>query len=206
MPTYVGNPDALICPSDPLKDQFDFDAPHPRDGVLYGNAKVASCGYGMNYLYRHFGEPYSFNTEHFPPTRPEDTILLGEVGPDLDVVLAPFYGAGDETTHTSKPWRDGGRLIWDNGQRSWFSGYTWLTARHRGGANFTTLGGIVKRADTVDMLNQRQNRGIEQWYERCASGDCYFCNYHPSGYGDKYHYDLSHAGLYWWTGDRPNYP
>ncbi|MFQ5806948.1 MAG: type II secretion system protein [Phycisphaerae bacterium] len=55
-PRYVENPDALICPADPFRDRFDFEAVN-HAGVPHMNARVASCGYALNYLLRHFAEP-----------------------------------------------------------------------------------------------------------------------------------------------------
>jgi hypothetical protein len=205
VPLYADNPDLLICPSDPFGNTFDFDAWHPRRKIIHANADQASCGYGLNYVLRHFGEPWSFNVEVFPPTRPECTILYAEVGPDEQMKRDGFYMPGQNTTARGKPWRDGGRLVWDDGERAWYQGYTWLTARHRGSINLTALDGNVKRAETRDMVNIHRGSGLEPWYAKCASGDCYFCNYHPYA-GDQPHYDFSHVGLYWWTGGIPDYP
>jgi len=208
VPDYAQDPDVLICPGDPFADTFDFDAVHPRRHTMHNDARKASCGYGMNYVFRHFGGDdrlLGFNVEMFPPSRPECTILFAEVGPDEQPVRDGFYQPGENTTGLCKPWRDGGRLVWDDGQRDWYDNYTWLTARHRGGINVMALDGNVKRVWTLDMVNQHRGSGLQKYYEKCASGDCYFCNYHPP-YDDKYHYNFSDAGLYWWTGKIPAYP
>jgi len=132
-PKYTGDPDVFICPADPERSRYDFDArwgPH-----LHLNARVPSCGYGMNYLLRHFhahNDPRakSFDIERYGPTRPEATILLAEVGPDYEIEQASLGDSG-----RCEPWRDGGRLVWDDGARAWYAGPTWLTSRHRGAIN-----------------------------------------------------------------------
>ena len=201
VPTYLQNPDVFICPADPFFDEFDFEA-HRGNGAWYANANKYSCGYGLNYVLRHFGEPLSFNIEVYPPTRPESTILFAEVGPDEEPIRTVLYAGGPETSRSCLPWRDGGRLVWDDGARSWLNldrHMTWLTARHRGSINLTALDGSVKRAYTLDMLRAE----IMTYYEHCATGDCYFCNYHA--YQDATYYDFSHVDLYWWTGELPRY-
>ncbi len=201
VPDYLNDPDALICPGDPFRDQFDFEAVFR--GRPHSNGRVASCGWGLNYLLRHFGEPYSFNIEKFPPTRPRETILLAEVGPDDEIRLTSAYGGGGAAT----PWRDAGRLVWDDGARAWYANKpTWLTARHLGGINMASMEYAVKWVPTRRILESP----IETVYDvghplgDCKGGDCYFCNYHH--YTDATHYNFSRSKLYWWTGPIPHYP
>jgi prepilin-type N-terminal cleavage/methylation domain-containing protein len=199
-PKYVGDPDVLICPSDPFADQFDFDA--PWGAYLHNNARVPSCGYALNYVLRHFAEPWSFDIEAFPPTRPAYTILMAEVGPDDEIVFDGTYGAGQ-----AAPWRDAGRMVWDDGVRPWFVNKpTWLTARHLGAINMAAMDLSVKRVQTLEVLRQPilAEYGPGHPLGDCKGGDCYFCNYHP--YGDATHYNFSFAQLYWWTGPYPRYP
>ena len=198
VPTYLGDPDALICPADPFGDQFDFEA-IDRFGSWNNNGRVASCGYGLNYIVRHFGEPYSFNIEKFPPSQPSQTILFAEVGPDDHIQMTLAYGGGAST-----PWRDAGRLVWDDGVRAWYQNRpTWLTARHRGGINMAAMDMSVKRVQTKQVLETP----IESLYEdghrlgNCQAGDCYFCAYAPEA-----HYNFSRDAMYWWTGAYPRYP
>lgn len=201
VPFYLNDPDVLVCPGDPFRDLFDFEAVFR--GRPHSNGRVPSCGYGLNYLLRHFGEPYSFNIVKYPPSRPRETILFAEVGPDDEIVLTRAYGGGGAAT----PWRDAGRLVWDDGARAWYANKpTWLTARHTGGINIATMEQYVKWVPTVKILESP----IETEYTfghplgDCKSGDCYFCNYHP--YSDATHYNFSRYKLYWWTGQRPHYP
>ena len=206
-PDYLGNPDALICPADPFGDQFDFDAWY--HGKIHMSGRVPTCGYGYNYLLRHngMGNPRSFNIEKFPPTKPEQTILLAEVGPDDAMQLQGLYGSSGSGGGT--PWRDGGRLVWDDGARYWLNldkHETWLTTRHVDGIIMAAMDMSVKRVPTIDILASP----IEAIYEAghplgdCMSGDCYFCNYVTSA--DATHYNFSRSKLYWWTGQVPRYP
>lgn len=194
-PKWIGDGRVFSCPGDPFLAQFNFTA--EKNNQEHADAKVASCGYGMNYLFRHFGEPRSFNTERYPPSRPASYILmLAEVGPDEDIAAAPSSVNGQTT-----PWRDGGRLIWDDGARPWYSGPTWLTARHAGSINMAALDGSVKRVQTAGLLQTP----LKKKYDDCEGGDCYFCIYHPRGADDKRHYNFAHAKLWWWTGPPPKY-
>ena len=203
VPQYASNPDILICPADPFGDMFDFEAWFR--GEYHMSGRVPSCGYGMNYVLRHFGEPYSFNIEKYAPTRPEQTILLTEVGPDDEVRLMGLHGGVFSGGGT--PWRDGGRMVWDDGARSWYQDKpTWLTARHMGTINMGTMDMSVRRVPTLQVLESP----IETVYDvghplgDCKGGDCYFCNYHP--WSDATHYNFSRSKLYWWTGPYPRYP
>jgi prepilin-type N-terminal cleavage/methylation domain-containing protein len=199
-PKYVGDPDVLICPGDPFRSEFDFEAwigPHWHE-----NARVASCSYALNYVLRHFAEPYSFNIEAFPPTRPAYTILMTEVGPDDQIVYDGTYGAG-----LAAPWRDAGRMVWDDGARPWYINKpTWLTARHLGAINMAAMDLSVKRVPTLEILRQPilAEYGPGHALGDCKGGDCYFCNYHP--HSDATHYNFSSALLWWWTGEYPRYP
>lgn len=195
---YQPNPKIYICPSDPFGPRFDFEAKKTVGStvVMRANTAVPSVGYGMNYLVRHFADPYSFNIEKFPPKRPMNTILLAEVGPDHMLPVTPLGGG-----LPGQAWRDGGRLVWDDGARGWYTGPTWLTARHVGRINVSTMGGSVQRASTAKLLRPRT---IKPKYDDCARGDCYFCNYHSGG--DATHYNFSKDKLWWWTGKYPQYP
>jgi prepilin-type N-terminal cleavage/methylation domain-containing protein len=202
VPRLVHNPDVLICPADPFGNLFDFEAVN-QGGEPHMNARVPSCGYGINYLLRHFREPYSFNIEKYPPTRPEETILMAEVGPDDEIKLVRNYTGGGST-----PWRDAGRLIWDDGNRPWDSPKPlWLTTRHFGSINMAAMDLSVKRVPTVKVLESPilQEYDVGHPLGDCKGGDCYFCNYHPFS-EDRSHYNFSFAKLYWWTGPAPRYP
>lgn len=197
VPKLVQNPDVLICPADPFRDQFDFEA--KRGNIPHANTWVPSCGYALNYVLRHFGDPYSFNIEAYSPSRPEETILMAEVGPDDEIRLIPNYSGGGAT-----PWRDAGRMVWHDGIRSWDRWRpTWLTTRHMGAINMAAMDLSVKRVPTMRVLELP----LEQQYTvghplgDCKGGDCYWCNYEADD-----HYNFSLSKLYWWTGRMPRYP
>ena len=190
---YLPNPKIWICPADPYGSRFDFLA--MKNNIPYSNTTVPSCGYGMNYLLRHSGlGDKAFNIEKYPSKRPMNTILLAEVGPDHGLENFPFYPSG-----VGQPWRDGGRLVWDDGNsRGWYAGGpTWLTARHNGSITMTTMGGSVQRVPTLKQVRTR----IRPEYEDCKRADCYLCNYYPAG-ADKTHYSFADSKLYWWVGPR----
>ena len=90
-PRYLGNPAVYICPADPFRDQFDFEAIKQPGNVKRANTAVPSCGYGLNYVLRHFHEPESFNVERYVK-RPGNTILMAEVGPDDNLQTVPLNG------------------------------------------------------------------------------------------------------------------
>lgn len=190
---YLPNPKIWVCPGDPFGARFDYTA--MKNGRPHTNAAVPSCGYGMNYLLRHSGlGEKAFNIERYPPKRPMNTILLAEVGPDHVLENAPLYandGAG-------QAWRDAGRLVWDDGNRPWYSGPTWLTARHNGSINMSTMGGSVQRVPTLKQVRSRPRPE----YDDCKRGDCYFCKYKSPSDSDRTHYSFASSQLYWWTGPR----
>ncbi|MFQ5806947.1 MAG: hypothetical protein ACE5I3_10910 [Phycisphaerae bacterium] len=128
---------------------------------------------------------------------------MAEVGPDDEIILTVAYGGGGGAT----PWRDSGRMVWDDGDRPWYQNKpTWLTARHFGSINIAAMDLSVKRVPTLKVLESP----IEAVYETghplgdCKGGHCYFCNYHSGG--DATHYNFSLSKLYWWTGPYPRYP
>lgn len=190
------DPKVWVCPGDPFRGSFDFEATTPAGRRT--NQLVNSCGYGMNYLLRHMGEPESFNVEYYHARRPANTILLAEVGPDDKLGQAPLYGASNGGM--GQPWRDGGRLLWDDGKRDWFTGSsarTWLTGRHYGNINMAAIDGHIQFVNTVKQLTTR----IRSQYTDCQAGGCYWCVY-----DNQPHYNFAPAKLYWWTGPVPDYP
>lgn len=196
-PKYLQDPDVLICPGDPFRKKFDFEARHSN--VPHTNTLAMSCGVGMSYTIREIGgdNPNSFNLEGYGPKRPYETIMLAEVGPDNDNATAPLY---DSTPNTGRPWRDGGRLLYDDGRRGWYAGPTWLTTRHNGRINIAAMDGSIQRPMTrlPHLLDPNQIKG--QYPTTCKPGDCAYCATNTD------HYDFSHARLWWWTGKVPSYP
>jgi len=195
-PTYLRDPRALACPSDPFRALFDFEA---RDDLT-----KPACGYGLNYVMRHAGS-HMMNTDRRGPKRPAETILLAEVGPDDARELAPLMGSAD-AGGVAWPWRDGGRLLWDDGTRPWYPGITWLTARHNGKINLAAIDGSVKRVPTIQQLRSGPKLRTLECYGPVFPGPkyvCALCAAAQSGFGPTQHYIFSASKLWWWTGPFP---
>ena len=205
-PKYLANPNALICPGDPYRAQFDFNK--AEDTTTF------ACGYGFNYLLRHYdvpNDPYDnflLNSARYGPKRPPATILMAEVGPD-DGVQTTNLNASKDLSGVGRPWRDGGRMIWDDGIRGWYAGPTWLTARHLGKINMAPFDLSVRRVPTVWQLTNR----IQTRYRLpFCSFDCYGLNSATRTYTcflcslPEPHYTFADSGLWWWTGKPPTDP
>jgi prepilin-type N-terminal cleavage/methylation domain-containing protein len=195
-PKYVADGKAFVCAGDPFRAKFDFEAkpnlkePDPLKKVV----PVPSCGWGMNYLFRHFGR-FTQNIER-SCKKPADTIMMAEVGPDNALKTMPL---GDQyNNQPGQPWRDGGRLVWDDGARPWTNPPTWLTTRHMGAINLVAVDGSAVRARTTHMVREAP----QTLYPDCVANDCYFCNYHLSA-GDRTHYNFAHVRKFWWVGKAP---
>ncbi len=202
VPKYLSNPAALACPGDPFRKTFDFER---RE-----DPTVAACGYGMNYFLRHFplttpykSRSYLFDTERYPPMWPARTLLLAEVGPDDEAPPLRFLQGGVESA-LARPWRDGGRLVWNDGMRTgWYTSPTWITARHVGAINMTALDGHVQRVKTIKQVKGEQPRRKTACYGydvRTRKYICYLCNENAA---DLYHYQFPDQQLWWWTGTIP---
>ncbi|MBI5864117.1 MAG: type II secretion system protein [Planctomycetes bacterium] len=181
-PKYLPEPKTLYCPGDPFRGRYDIEQKQ--------NRAVAACGYGFNYVVRHFSEPVLYYSEGMRPRRPEQTILLAEVGPDH---IDGLFSGMDV-------WRDGGRIVWDDGRRSWYAGPTWLTARHAGSMSVLTMGGNAVSCRTLDIFDAP----ILRSYDNCYTGGCTLC-FDDRDTSQRYwrnvpHYNFSGSNLYWWTG------
>lgn len=181
-PKYLSEPRLLMCPGDPARGQFDFEQRDDRS--------KPACGYGFNYVIRHFSEPTLYYSEGLAPRRPEQTILLAELGPDhVDGLFGNMH-----------VWRDGGRIVWDDGRRSWYAGPTWLTARHAGSMSVLAMAGNAVSCRTIDVFDQR----IARSYDDCYAGGCTLC-FDDRDNSQRYwrnvpHYNFSGSKLFWWTG------
>lgn len=200
---YASNPRVFACPGDPLLSRFDFEA---RD-----DNTVPACGYGMSYFLRQFSLPAGFRDMmhaegRFMPARPSETILLAEVGPDDGPELAPLYG-GVDGGDLGTPWRDGGRLLWDDGERSWYDGPTWLTARHLGKINMSTYDNSVRRVTTRKQLQNRIqtlyrfNSPFGDCHGKVPGSDTFVCILCENRVR---HYTFADSQLWWWTGPLPD--
>jgi|GEM_PF-895762 len=219
VPRYVGDPKVYVCPGDPFAGRFDLEARLTPTSPPQTDTKKASCGYGMNYLFRHFALGYVCDTQEprnlmqidkYAPTRPANTIMLADVGPDDELTVQPLYGSVD-ADQVGVPWRDGGRMLWDDGNRGWYSGPTWLTARHVGKINIAAVDGSIRRVGTIRQLTQPiRTRTNTCWGPLFVPGQqrprfiCWLCRDTSNG-NPTPHYMFDNVGLWWWTGDPRRY-
>lgn len=184
-PTYLSDPMILTCPEDPFRNRMAQAATH-----LVSDEFIAEyASYGMNRFVTSAGGGFIANADRHQPTRPHDTILLADLGPDVAVGSSVVPGVVG-------PVRNGSLLTWDDGYDP-FTGYTprpWITKRHGRGINTVTLSGGVREAQTWDLFR----KPIGAYYEACAAGGCTFCSeLHLA------HYSFARDHLYWWTGQTP---
>jgi hypothetical protein len=184
-PMYLQDPLVLTCPEDPYR----FRMMHARDRMH--NPDVADfSSYGINSFIMTAGGGGLADTDRYRPSRPPNTILLADLGPDN----------GESVTTTDQPLpggpsRNSSLLAWDDGFDI-FAGTAepWLTARHGDGINILTLSNTVMSARTIDRLQSP----IYRHYDDCAAGGCTLCNEL-----ELFHYSFARSRLYWWTGPVP---
>jgi prepilin-type N-terminal cleavage/methylation domain-containing protein len=181
-PRYLGDSHLLRCPDDV----------HPVAFNEYGEPLVDSS-YGLSDFIQSSPDGYLAHIERHQPKRPLDTLLLADVGPDI-VVGVPINPAEAWMSH-----RVLGRLPWDDsfdaGEHA--PAVPWLTTRHLGGINTVTIGGMVRRVRTQEMMQHT----INNFYPDCAGGECPLCLDFQIP-----HYSFAHAQLFWWTGAVPDQP
>jgi len=183
-PTYLQDPASLACPRDPFGYRIQNAGGNIRDPSV---SEFSS--YGLNSFILQAGGGYLAHTERYQPTRPLDTILVADLGPDS------VYFRGGIPGYPG-PRRNGGMISWGDNFNP-FAGIPpqpWLTTRHSHGINALAMGGGIKKVQTLDMLRQRMQRH----YPDCAAGGCTLCN--EVG---VYHYSFAKENLYWWTGPVP---
>lgn len=178
----AGRP-TLICPSDPL-------APLLRNNVAAGvTSATLNSSYGMNDFMLSSPNAFLANVERFQPSRPGDTILLADMGPDM--VVSSSSGAG-------APSRNFGRLAVDDNYQPAAppddQGDPWLTARHVETINVLTLQGNVRPVLVQPVLL----RPVEPYYFDCARQGCTLCLSL-----DMAHYSFQESATFWWTGRVP---
>ncbi len=199
-PQYLGNPKALACPADPYLAMYDFES-QPEGGQPRTDLSKPACGYGLTYILRHFAVNTDLmNADSKRSTRPANTILMAEVGPDDEIELAPLYEKGAGDVGLAFPWRDGGRLLWDDGIRPWYSGPTWLTARHLGKINMAAFDYSVKTVPTLEHLKNGPGGQIFACWGRSFANNTYICYLCQRPFEFR-HYSFYKQQLWWWTGD-----
>jgi hypothetical protein len=172
--------------------------------------------YGLNSLVVYGRGGTLADVDRQMPTRPLDTIIVADLGPDNAVSL-PVAGArpsapvpakssnGAKTMSAASssgssgkvgPARNKGMLKWDDGYDplAFDSTPSWLTARHGGGINVLTLAGGVRAARTAELMR----RPVRRYYPECAAGGCSLCTARQMN--QVPHYSFAQDRLYWWTG------
>ncbi|MCB9867673.1 MAG: hypothetical protein H6816_13690 [Phycisphaerales bacterium] len=176
----------LICPDDPW-------APILRETMLQNPTGLTGAGsYGLNDFILASPDAFLANLGRFSPSRPDDTILVADLGPDVVTPNPSALGV------IEPPVRNNGKLAIDDryrpGQAPAQREGSWLTNRHMGFINVLTCVGNVRRLPVRPALDRR----INSYYESCAAGDCTLCRYL-----DVPHYSFTEGHAYWWTGPLP---
>lgn len=176
----------LICPDDPW-------SPVLRDQIVQNQFGLAGQGsYGLNDFILSSSGSFLANFGRVAPRRPDDTILVADLGPD--VLSADNTSGGG----VRPPMRNFGKLAVDDryrpGQLPEQTEDSWLTNRHLGFVNMLTCLGNVRQLPVTPVLQ----RPIDSYYETCAAGDCTICRYL-----DIPHYSFTEGSAYWWTGPMP---
>lgn len=203
-PAYLEEPMALTCPSDPFRYRMVSFKNKSADQDV---ADYSS--YGISSLIMLGADGRLADLDRNGPSRPGDTILLADLGPDHEVVVAPPAPEPDLTANAkpteamqknslSGPQRNGSLLSWDDGYDPLAAHTaTWLTARHGHGINVLTVGGGVRTVDTTALLR----KPIAAYYKDCAAGGCALCRRQLDGF--YHHYSFAKDRLYWWVGPIP---
>ncbi len=208
-PTYLQDPAILTCPNDPfrfrmLETEGNFTVPDDvavdadADGAaLVMQAKLAlaraaeSSSYGVNSFILTSGDGSLAHEGRRHPSRPLDTLLAADLGPDRGgVESGPGGLLGPSRNASLLPWDDGFDPFDPSAPST-----SWLTTRHGGKINVLTLGGGVRSVKTADIVKQP----LQSYYADCASGGCTFCK----SLGVE-HYSFAKDHIYWWTGSVPS--
>ena len=186
-PKYMEDPTALRCPRDP----FGFRVGEPHRRASDPDSADASS-YGVSGFIMTGGRGYLANTQRHGPSRPQYTILLGDIGPDRE----SWSDDSSSRTRGGTPSRNGSMLPWSDGfdPYSAESGTTWLTKRHEDGIQMATLSGEVRDVNTANALR----RPIQRYYADCAAAGCTLCKHLG-----LQHYSFAQQRLFWWTGPVP---
>lgn len=186
-PIYLNDPAALTCPEDPYR----FRMVQIRD-MLKDPSVSDYASYGINSFFMNAKGGQLANVDRYGPSRPLDTILVADLGPDR-----AFSASGSKKLATYGPQRNQSQLSWNDGYDPLIADRTpspWLTTRHDKGINILTVGGAVRRARTVGMAK----RPMQRWYKDCVAGGCSICAAEP--HEQLFHYSFAQDRLYWWTG------
>lgn len=184
-PTYLQDGEILTCPDDP----FAFRMKQARNRLA--DPLVADfASYGMNSFLLTYRGGMLANRDRHAPSRPGETILLCDLGPDRIDYSNPrgVVARGPARNSSLVDWSDSFDPIMGTASRPW------VTARHQRGINVVTVNGNVRHVSTIQMIKAP----IRRFYTNCAAGDCPLCKELS-----WYHYSFAHDRLYWWTGPLP---
>jgi hypothetical protein len=187
-PHYLSNPELLACPEDPYGYRMERAS---RQSDFLNVVRPDYASYGLNSFIMTAGRGRLANADRVAPTRPHDTMLVADLGPDRLLGASPARVVG-----TVGPIRNYSLLSLDDG----FDPYRgrpadpWVTERHYGGIHMVTLTGAVRDAETASMFH----RPMRVYYEDCAAGGCTLCNELR-----VVHFSFAKDHLYWWTGPAP---
>ncbi len=192
-PTYLVEPGILTCPEDPYRFRLlelggDFDDP---DSAHYSS-------YGINSFILTSSDGMLAKGDRLRPTRPLDTLLIADIGPDEVGRQVVARGSVDVESTIIGPTRNSSLLALDNSFDPFdpfATSSAWLTRRHGDKINVLTLEGGVRAAHTGGILE----RPVLRRYADCASGGCTLCTVL-----DAPHYSFAQDHLYWWTGPVPS--
>lgn len=198
-PTYFQDPTLLTCPEDPFRrrmaelDDLDSYNDQSWNGEQLQRARAIADypSFGLNSFIMTGGRGQLANVERYEPSRPGDTILLADLGPDQMETRSTGQNA-----QRVGPERNTGLLGWgDDFDVIMGPTDSWLTTRHNECINILTLSGGVRRGRTLETLR----RPIDIYYEDCARGGCTLCRELALT-----HYTFARDRLFWWTGTLPD--
>jgi type II secretory pathway pseudopilin PulG len=180
-PTYLPDFSVLQCPKDPYAYRINGTVPGASASDFADQAS-----YGINDFMLTAAGGYLANIERHAPKRAIDTILVGDLGPDVN-------NNSGRRSAINGPSRSGGLMNWADGYDPFNDTYapSWLTVRHGTGIHMVTLNGTVREARTQELMRTP----IKPFYPACAAGGCTFCTELKIP-----HYSFAKEHLYWWTG------
>lgn len=183
-PTYLSDPQILVCPKDPFGYRMQGIGTPMSDPKAADLASYGMSGFVMS------ASAAGNETAVLRPSRPHNTILIADLGPDV-------MASGPQLRGTVGPSRNASLMQWDDGFDPFArrqSVTPWVTTRHGRGVNMLTLTGGVQEARTEKVMKSP----VRRYYADCASGGCTFCNRLRLP-----HYSFAKDRLYWWTGSAP---
>ena len=182
-PTHLRDFELLTCPDDPYKFRMKRIGSTP-DAPDVGNYP----SYGINSFIMLAGGGFLADLDRHEPTRPLNTLLLADAGPD--------YPTGTGEDGRDGPSRNVSLMSVGDG----FDPFSrkpiapWITDRHVKKINALTLDGHVQVVHTWDIMQSP----VQSHYEACDAGGCTLCRHL-----DVDHYSFARDRLFWWTGPVP---